>query len=141
MKKIILCIGVFLTLANCTGFVLKKNVIANYYLIATDVPEDMTLCYYALDAGDNYEEIIPSTVYAIGHNTKYLIAKQHPRTFPNPPDTTVTNYYIVPIEPNSVSSMKKTVIGPLTLDEFNIKGKELNIQANIKFLDVMKVSK
>jgi len=141
MKKLILCIGVFLTLVNCTGFVVKKDVIANYYLIATDVPENMVLSYYASDSGDNYEEIVPSTVYEIGHNSKYIIAKQHPRTFPNPPDTAITNYYIVPIRTNSATSMKKTVIGPLTLEEFNVKCKELNIQAEIKFSDVMKISK
>ncbi len=140
MKNIILCFGVILTLANCTSFVVKKNVIANYYLIASDVPEDMILSYYAPNAGDNYEEIIPSTLYAVGYNTKYIIAKQHPRTFPKPADTTIINYYIVPIKANSNTSMKETVIGPLTVDKFNEKCKALNISKELTFTDVVNIS-
>jgi len=141
MKKAVFFISIILTLTNCTGFVIKKNVIANYYLIATDVPEDLALSYHASDAGNNYENIISSTVYAIGYNSKYIIAKQHPRNFPNSPDTTITNYYIIPIQFDKSGSMKKNVIGPLSLDKFNEKYKELNITKDVIFLDAIKFSK
>lgn len=141
MRKVIFGISMCLILTNCTGFVIKKNVIANYYLVATDVPEDLALSYLASGAGDNYEDIILSTVSAIGYNSNYIIAKQHPRNFPNPPDTTIANYYIVPIQVDKSKSMKGTVIGPLSLDKFNEKYKELKIPKEVVFVDAIKFSK
>ena len=130
-----------LLLTNCTGFIINKNIIANYYLVATDVPEDLALSYLASGAGDNYEDIILSNVCAIGYNSNYIIVKQHPRNFPNLPDTTITNYYIVPIQVDKSISMKETIIGPLSLVRFNEKCRELNIPKEVVFVDAIKFSK
>ena len=63
--------------------------------------------------------------------------KQHPRIWPNLPDKKITNYFIVPRHKKIISEIYKEVIGPLTLEQFNGKRKELHIE-NIQFTIVIK---
>jgi hypothetical protein len=43
------------------------------------------------------EELIPAYVFAVGHNEKYIYAKQHPLLTNSSEkiDTTTTNYYLI----------------------------------------------
>lgn len=136
MKIKIWYIVLIFVIFSCSGFALKKHVVGNYYLIATDVVEDIDLCYYEPKDNQNYGSITGSTIFAIGFNNKYIIAKQHPRTFPNPPDTTQTNYYILPIKSSMDWRSKNGLMGPLTLEQFNEKRKELNIPKELTFNNV-----
>lgn len=75
----------------------------------------------------NCKGVLEETVFAVGFNDKYIIAKQHPAD-----DRAIINYYIVPIYKENTLSPEKGVIGALTLKQFNEKRKELNI-SNVKF--------
>ena len=131
--RAILCFTILLAFASCGGFVLEEKIIDNYYLIAADVGEDCSLSYHELTDGSNYGIIIKATVFAVGYNDKYMIVKQHPSVFPNPPDKKITNYYILPLKKGMDWKNNNGLIGSLTLEQFNEKRKELNIPDEVTF--------
>lgn len=131
--RVILCFTILLAFAGCSGLAIEEKIIDNYYLIATDVGEDCSLSYHEPTDGSNYGTIIEATVFAVGYNDKYMIVKQHPRTFPNPPDKKITNYYILPLRKGMDWKNKNGLIGALTLEQFTEKRKELNIRESLTF--------
>jgi len=139
VMKIISClIAITLLCTGCIdagGFAVKKNIINEYYyLIATDNVEDLTLSY-SFDKGDSdFGTVIEATVLAIGYNDKYIIVKQHPKTSNDTPHKKTINYYILPLKEGMNWGNHNGLIGPLTIDKFNEKAKELNIE-DIKFTD------
>lgn len=133
MKFNFLFLLVFSLLIGCQGVAIKEKIEGNYYLIATDAEEDLSLTYHEAADENNYGTIINATVFAIGHNNEYIIAKQHPRNFPNPPDKSITNFFILPIKKKFDWKTNNDLLGPLTLEQFNEKRKELNISNDLKF--------
>ena|SRR3982750_2229886 len=119
------CIGGF-------GFVYKEHLFGNYYLIETDEVQ-MSLSYHAPEDGSNYGGVIPETVFAVGFNEKYIIVKQHPRSFPKHPDKKITNYYIVPVTDGFNYRTMNGMCGPLTLNQFSEKRIELGIPDSLNF--------
>lgn len=132
MKKITLYLPFLLAFAGCSGLVINEKITDNYYFVATDVGEACNLSYKKSDE-DNYGTVIEATVFAVGYNDKFMIVKQHPRTFPNPPDKKITNYYILPLKKDMDWKNKNGLIGPLTLEQFNEKRKDLNIPDEVTF--------
>jgi hypothetical protein len=138
MKTISCLIAVSVLITSCIdigGFAVKKNIINEYYyLIATDDPDDLSLDYSADKGDSDFGTVIGATVLAIGFNDKYIIVKQHPKTIEDTPHKKTINYYILPLKEGMNWSNNNGLIGPLTIDIFNEKRKELNIE-NIKFID------
>ena len=66
-------------------------------------------------------QIVDSYVYAIGHDSNFIIAKQHPGI-----DTITTNYFIIDIRKNEKEN-DKGIYGPLSFIEFDSLKKELKI--------------
>ena len=120
-------------LSGCMGFAIKEKIVGNYYLIANDVDEDLSLSYHEAADGSNYGDVIKATVFSVGYNEKYIIAKQHPRAFPNPPNKNITNFFILPLSKGFNWRTNNGLIGPLTLEQFNAKRKELNIPNSLRF--------
>lgn len=133
MKQRILYLLILSLLSGCLGFDIKQKVVGNYYLIATDEEEQLSLSYCEPSDQNGCGGIIEGTVFAVGFNANYIIVKQHPRIFPNPPNKNITNYYILPLKDTMNWRTKNGLIGPLTLDQFNEKRKELNIPDSLKF--------
>jgi hypothetical protein len=128
MKKYII-LAFILCLFSCSlGFAENQHLFGNYYLTATDVEEQMSLSYQVSDSG--YAGIIEETVFAVGYNKEYIIAKQHPA------NKEITNYYILPIK-NGDLPKNEDLIGPLTQKEFEQKKEELKIK-NLDFTIVYK---
>jgi hypothetical protein len=121
----ILCV---ILLTSCwwyKAFVYEEQIVDVYYLTACDSEEDMCI------QGDMV--VIKSTVFAVGYNEDFIIAKQHPHEFAKPIDKSITNYYIIPLK-NKVSEFPDSnKIGPLTLEQFTEKRKELNVSDSLKF--------
>ena len=73
------------------------------------------------------EELVPAYVFAVGHNSKFIYAKQHP-LLPNTNekiDKKITNFYIIERTDNSFQDKPK--YGPLTKSNFDSLCKKLNI--------------
>lgn len=131
--RIILYFTILLTFVGCGGLALKEKIIDNYYLVAVDDYDDCSLSYQEPTDGDNHGIVIGATVFAVGWYDKYMIVKQHPRTFPNPPDKEITNYYILPLKKGMDWRSKNGIIGPLTSELFTEKRRELNIPESVVF--------
>jgi hypothetical protein len=119
---------------GCGGFVINDKVTGNYSLVATDEDQQLSLCYF--DDSDNNGgcvSIVTETVFAVGCNANYIIVKQHPRRFPDPPNKAITHYYILPVNPKDKKLSDYGLIGPLSLAQFNAKRKELNIPDSLRF--------
>src|SRR6266851_1066449 len=68
----------------------------HYVVIEIDAREQMSVGYDLEDGG--YMGRVPATVFAVGWDGRYLIAKQHPYDAINKSeivDRSVTNYYII----------------------------------------------
>lgn len=137
MKIIIFCLSILPLFYGCQDLAIKEKIIDNYYLTATDVGEDCNLSYKEPDE-TIYGTVVGATVFAVGYNDEYLIVKQHPRTFPNPPDKSVTNYFILFLEEKMNFRTKNGLIGPLTEQEFTAKRKELEMPEDLTFTKVLK---
>lgn len=127
MKKTIIIFYVLMVLLSCNSFFIKDHIIGNYYLTATDIVEQSALSYQDNDNGSVFLTVVGETVYSVGYNNSYIFLKQ----YPNYPNKTITNYYIVKIQ-NNINYLQKNKYGPFTLEEFNNKCNELQI-INIQY--------
>jgi hypothetical protein len=145
LKKTLVIFGILLLsrIVYVSIFGPPWKVVGRYNLATIDVDEEMSLTY-----GDQI--VVPPTVFAVGHNDKYIIVKQHPYNdiFYNQlhklPDTgkeeenrNITNFYIVKINDQYTNRPDSGVFGPLTFDEYTIKKKELHISDGITFTKVI----
>ena len=98
------------------------------YAYATD--EDMTLMHF-----DKYGglEIITPTVFSIGYDKNFIIAKQHPTIYPEKENKSITNYFIVPLKQSVKWTDDNIAIGPLTENTFWKWRKKLNIADTLTF--------
>ncbi len=117
---LIMCI---VSLASCTDMsdpVLWKS--GSFTLEFVDEPEDASL-----RVDSTLEYVIPASVFEVGANEKFIVAKQHPDG-----NFSVTNYFYI-----NVSKFPKAgtfipshyVVGPLTEAEFMKKTEELRLPA------------
>jgi hypothetical protein len=122
----------FFTIVSCDNM-FDIHIIGRYYLSTIDGVEEQMGLQYRIDY-QNTVGVVGEKVFAVGFNEKYIIAKQHP-----PYHNTIINYFIVPIYKEYTYWPEKGVIGPLTLEKFNEKRKELQISDDVKFsIDIEK---
>ncbi|WP_158977389.1 DUF3997 domain-containing protein [Cellulophaga sp. L1A9] len=127
IKLLILAFGI-LTLNSCYLFDNDADkIIGKYEVSWIDTPNTRAVCERTSSTG--YLGLISEYVFAVGHNSDFIIAKQHPTSgFKNgyEIDTTKTNYFIIDIR------IQSKVFGPMNKSNFESKVKELNI-SEIKF--------
>lgn len=92
-----------------------------YALIWIDTTEDTSVCR---DLGNgSWIGRIDSTVFAVGWDQRYLVAKQHPNG-----DRRQTNYFILDARNDEKNvDPSRVVIGPLTALEFQRKTVEMRL--------------
>ena len=73
-------------------------------------------------------QIVSAYVYAVGHNKKFIIAKQHPvvNESQEQVDTKKTNYFIIDMTKENYYR-QEGVLGPLTENQFDSLCKKLNV--------------
>ena len=124
-----------ITLSACIGgfgFVLKEHLFGNYYLVATDGIEGCGLSYHTESDGPNYSDIISQTVFAVGYNEKYLIAKQYYYPHGGYLDKSKIKYYILPLKEGMDWETKNGLIGTRDSLAFENMRKNLGI-SELKF--------
>ena len=87
----------------------------SYVLIAADTETQMDLCF---EMSDQTFSLIGPTVYAVGADARYVVAKQHPTTDGRHFDPAVTNYYVIERPAAPAHRRDLHVIGPLSNAEF-----------------------
>jgi hypothetical protein len=127
-----LYIYLLLLMSSCHGSAYEEYLVDNYSLKAMDVKSGMSVFY---NDNEYLIGVIQPTVFAVGYNNDFIIAKQHPNIFPEI-DRSITNYFIIPIKNRVAESAEKNVIGPLTVEEFNAMQKELGVPESLIFTNV-----
>jgi hypothetical protein len=75
---------------------------------------------------------VPASVFAVGWDDQFILAKQHPRAgYPAPAERNVTHWYIIRVTNDEV-------FGPLTESEFAAKRAELGVPDSLAFARVFK---
>ena len=132
IKNTITTLIALILLTSCKESSIK---IIGRYSLGSDEEGDSYILSYKIDK-DAELVLVDAYVYAIGLDSNFMILKRYPKN--NGSITrTQTYYYIVPIYKNFTYSPEKGIIGPMPLEEFNLKRKELGIQ-NIGFNKILK---
>lgn len=121
----------FLTLAiilNGCGQSLtyEQHITGNYYLVAGDVFEQMTVSRKTANKSNSYTIVIDSTVYNVDWNNDAIVIKQHPSKFGEPVNKTITNYFILLLSSDDI-------YGPYDKKEHLVKLQSLGIHKNFEF--------
>tara|TARA_R110001583_G_scaffold129547_1_gene281334 strand:- start:6440 stop:6871 length:432 start_codon:yes stop_codon:yes gene_type:complete len=124
----ILGIAILLILQSCyfgAGLV-EKDIVGDYSLFANNTLDELCIIYHS----DKYSNrlIVPETVFAVGHNRDFIIAKSHPKNSENGITKNVTYYHIIEIDKKSTEQSPN-----LTLEQFLQKRKRLNIPNGLDF--------
>ncbi len=130
LRKTNKIIGLFLLLIlkSCyfgAGLV-EKEITDDYFLFANNTLDEMSIWYHAEKYSNRL--IVPETVFAVGENGDFIIAKSHPRTTENGINKSVTYYHIIEVDKKSTDESPK-----LTFEEFKSKRKRLNIPNDLDF--------
>lgn len=123
----------FFTLQSCyfgAGLV-EKEISNNYFLFANNELDEMSIWFHS--GKYSYQLIVPETVFAVGENGEYIIAKSHPKKTETDIDKSITFYHII-----EINEKDRKQSSNLTLDEFNTKRKELNIPSSLDFKIIYK---
>ncbi len=113
------------------GFAYQKKLPGKYGLIACDTMPQMALC--EIDPDGSGLTVVPQTVFAVGWNKHFIIAKRHPPTGMaiNEIDKTKTEFYILDVT-------AEKLYGPFDEDKFNKQRESLGVPATLKFTLVFK---
>lgn len=138
MKRLIVYIVLLLSLYGCGTFVYERQITGNYYLIATDVMEDLAVCYR--DSPDTYATIGGSGVYEVGNDEHFILTKKY-KEVPKPGrdslfttyDKSITEYCIIPIDNTQKWNATENYFILPTKEEFEAKRKELGVSDDITF--------
>jgi hypothetical protein len=128
--------GALLFSTGCTDMYVE-HLVGNYYLIEADYVDIELSLSYKLKNGD-YTGVVNPTLFAVGYDDEYIIAKRHPHEFGYPVNKSVTHYYIVPLKYNVHASPDGNRTVPLSREEFERKRIELNISNELTFSRVFK---
>ena len=136
MKKILLDLFVIITAVNfnsCAWFEeFENDVIIGSYSASSIDSQGRKITVGVSEGGGSYSTIIDAEVYSIGHNGKFIFAKQKERFSKD----SITNYFLIDTIKNA--SNKKGVYGPLTKMEFERLTKKLKIASVIFDLNYQK---
>jgi hypothetical protein len=133
------CVLIFL-LFGCFPFgESNEHIVGRYYLGYLDGRDYMSIEVESKKNKGSYRSVITPTVFEIGFNENFIIAKQHPKPdFSKPMDKSVINYFIIPLKFRVSEWDDLNRIGPLTRKEFIDKRKELKISDSLTFTRVFK---
>ena len=94
---------VLLAVAGC-GFEHDEAIDGPYRLVATDVDEQMAVCYTLPDGCIGR---VSATVYAVGYDSQYIVAARHPTS-----NRTATEYFY----------LARSLDGPLVDPSVSVRG-------------------
>jgi hypothetical protein len=122
--KTFLSFFILLSFSGCVFDSGSDTVVDGYEVTWIDLVEKRSI--------NKGEELVPAYVFAVGHDSKYIFAKQYP-LLPNSPDKIdkrVINYFVIEITKEQFQDKSK--YGPLTKQGFDGLCLRIGIQ-NPKF--------
>jgi hypothetical protein len=129
--KYVIIVGLVLTVIIVILFKgTSKKLIGNYEVDYIDSKDNMSIYYNDPQWGGL--GVVNPTVFAVGYNDDFIIAKQHPNV-DFKIDRGTTNYFIIPLKSTISESPEDNKIGPLTESSFLEKRKQLGIPSTLNF--------
>jgi len=114
-----------------------------YILVAVDTKPQMSLAFdvmYHGHKGSSSIGLVGPTVFELGADDRFIVAKQHPALDPGATkyDRAITNYFVVTRTSSLVfRDRKQGVVGPLTASEFERMAKNLKLPPfSVRFDDL-----
>ena len=121
MKVLALLLPVIALLFCGCGYAHDEKLTGPYRLIAVDVDEQMDVSY-SLPKGSALGRI-PETVFSVGWNDRYIVAKQHPKN-----NRSITNYYYLDMSRDSAyADPSASVTGPMAESDFLLRRAKLRL--------------
>jgi hypothetical protein len=133
LRTIILATILLLAISSCAWLDKSEHskIIRDYEIGWNDLESNRSISKPNRECGEGcYDIIVDSYVYSVGHNERFIIAKQHPNL-----DTTQTKYFLIDVEKNH-ENVKKGVYGPMEKEEFEeltLRMKAKDIKFNLNF--------
>ena len=122
IKTILIILGIFI-LNSCWNNPGESELITgNYYVEWNDLVANRAITEKTDKDSPYSSGIISNYVYAVGHNSNFIIVKQHP--YLN--DLTVTKYFIIDLDKREKTN-EDGIYGPMDKQQFDKKSKDLNI--------------
>ncbi|AEH02739.1 MULTISPECIES: DUF3997 domain-containing protein [Flavobacteriaceae] len=123
ITKIILTLIGILTLNSCWNNPGESElIIGNYFVEWNDLVANRALVEKTEKDSPYSSGIISNYVFAVGNNSDFIIAKQHP--YLN--DLTITKYFIIDLKKREKTN-EDGIYGPMDKQQFDKKSKGLNI--------------
>lgn len=127
LLKLIAIISISLFSISGCGFVYDETITGSYRLVAVDDSSQISVCYTLNEEGDCIGRI-PETVFSVGWNDRFIVAKQY-----SSDNKSVTNYFILDMmRDNLFADPEMSVMGPLSVTEFKEKTLLLGLPAFTK---------
>jgi hypothetical protein len=132
VKLLIFQVMTLVTLISGCGFAHDEHLDGPYYLTAVDISEQMSLSY---DTGNgNRIGRVSETVFAVGWDSNYFIAKRHPDG-----DKSKTEYYyLIRSKDHKFANPEDCVRGPFDEAGFNEEKAELKLPDFSRILSNLK---
>jgi len=123
MKKLV-ALAFILNLIACIDYSYQKQIGESYFIRCIEQRYRMSIGFGTAEIS---EGLIPQTVYEVHWNDKYILAKRHPSELFEK-SKTVTEYYVVKKVKFGEAKASKNMFGPLNLEEYNQKKRELGLK-------------
>jgi hypothetical protein len=112
---------------------IEADLTDNFSLFANNSIDELSIWYFPGENGSKL--IVRATVFAVGNNDEFIIAKSHPKGSENRIDKNVTLYHIIEVEKIKINPEESR---GMTLEEFESTRRKLNIPASLDFTKVYK---
>ncbi len=108
-----LCLLASTTLSGCGSPVYNEHITGSYYLLATD---SITRLHVCRDVGNGgCLGRVPHTVYSVGFDSVYLVAKVNSGT---PEEPQIYYYYLNMADDDGFKNAGEVTVGPLTRQQY-----------------------
>jgi hypothetical protein len=114
--------------------VVEQNLPDDFFLFANNSLDENSIWY---KTGEHSSAIIVGeTVFAVGYNEDFIIAKRHPKDSINQVNKKITSYHIIEIDKMSKRNPEKSI--DLTKEQYSSMRKRLKLPDSLKFETVFK---
>lgn len=83
--------------------------------------------------------LVPETVFAVGYNDDFIIAKSHPKNIKNEIDKTRTYYHIIEIK--NINPNNPEQVSLLSKKQFEYSFKKLGVSKDLDFSIIIEYNK
>lgn len=137
--RIILSFLLLLSLCGC-GFAYEEHLTGNYYLIAVDVKEDLSVDYCEKEDGelDLFLGITGGGVREVGFDEQFILVKKYKELKDSLGfsrhryDKSCLEYYIIPVDNTQRDyEAQENFFGPFNEQQFMAKRRELGVSSKI----------